>query len=490
MKLAFKIAVAMTIVIALVLGVDGFLRVQRQLITFENDTRRDHLSMGRATAAAITESWLSYGEALAMDLIDRIGRKIKRVHVGWVSFEDLEGEEVAARVGSESRDKVLSGLPVSTLLSGENRHREMLTLVPVMPRGKVVGAVGISESLTHQYRYVRMTVLRSIATTLMTILICAGATLVLGVFLIGRPIRLLVKQASRIGRGDFSNRLRLSQKDEIADLSREMDSMAEKLVSAIQRIERETKAHLETLDQLRHADRLKTVGQLTSGVVHEIGTPLTVISGRAKMIESAEVEEDEAIECARIIVQQADRVTGVVRQILDFARKTQNEPRFQNIVPVVEAMVRLLQPVAVKTGIYLDFESSAREAHAKIDASQIQQVLANLIINGIQAGSSGGRVTVSVAEESVLPLDHPDSREPTPHWVVAVRDEGCGIPEEAISRIFESFYTTKTSGDGTGLGLAISKEIVREHGGWLAVDSTEGEGSTFKVYLPREKAPS
>jgi two-component system NtrC family sensor kinase len=180
----------------------------------------------------------------------------------------------------------------------------------------------------------------------------------------------------------------------------------------------------------------------------------------------------------------------VVRQILDFARKTQNEPRFQNIVPVVEAMVRLLQPVAVKTGIYLDFESSAREAHAKIDASQIQQVLANLIINGIQAGSSGGRVTVSVAEESVLPLDHPDSREPTPHWVVAVRDEGCGIPEEAISRIFESFYTTKTSGDGTGLGLAISKEIVREHGGWLAVDSTEGEGSTFKVYLPREKAPS
>jgi two-component system NtrC family sensor kinase len=340
MKLALKIAAAVTIVIALVFGVDGVFRVQRQLRAFEADTRRDHLSMGRATAAAITESYLSYGESVAMDIIARIGRKTQKVHVGWVSHDTLGGADINAQLGPVPQAKLLTGSPVSKLRENKDGHREMITFVPVLPRGNVVGAVKISESLVRQSQYVRNTVIRTAATTIMAILICAGATLLLGFYLIGRPIRRLAQQAGSIGKGDFGKQLTFSQRDEIADLSNEMNTMAEKLVEAIQKIEFETKAHLETLDQLRHADRLKTVGQLTSGVVHEIGTPLTVIGGRAKMIETGEAEGGEARDCARIIVQQAEKVTGVVRQILNFARKDQDELGIQDIVPVVNRFSR------------------------------------------------------------------------------------------------------------------------------------------------------
>jgi two-component system cell cycle sensor histidine kinase/response regulator CckA len=114
-------------------------------------------------------------------------------------------------------------------------------------------------------------------------------------------------------------------------------------------------------------------------------------------------------------------------------------------------------------------------------------VLANLIINAIQASLSGGRVTVSILEESAAPPDGPKAGITGLYWVIVVKDQGCGISKEAMPHIFESFYTTKASGNGTGLGLAISKEIVREHNGWMFVDSTETEGSTFKVYLPSDK---
>ncbi len=489
MKLARKIAIAVTLVIAIVLGLDGILRVQRQLETFEKDTRRDHLSMGRATAAAITESWLSYGERLATDLVARIGKKTTRVSVRWVSKTQLDTGPRPDGLKSEDAAAVFNGRPVSYIQRFGADKKQMVTFVPIQPRGDVVGAIEITESLANQSRHIRETVRQAVVITLTTILICAAATMLLGFFLIGRPIRMLVQQAQNIGRGNFETRHSFRRRDEISALSREMNTMATELEKAMQQIEYETKAHLKTLEQLRHADRLKTVGQLTSSAVHEVGTPLTVISGRAKMIQTAEAEGDEARDCARIVVEQAEKVTKTVRQILDFARLSTKERRVQDISIVVKQMVSLLTPVAVKSGIYLDYDGEKSEALAHIDANQIQQVLANLIINAIQASQSGEHVTVSIHRKNKASLNMPHEV-PADIWALAVKDRGCGIPKASIARIFESFYTTKTSGSGTGLGLAISREIVREHDGWIVVESEPETGSTFTVCLPVAKGKS
>jgi signal transduction histidine kinase len=149
-------------------------------------------------------------------------------------------------------------------------------------------------------------------------------------------------------------------------------------------------------------------------------------------------------------------------------------------------MAALLNPVAVKAGIYLECAPEMKTAHARIDENQIHQVLANLIINAIQAGRSGGHVTLGIDEVTATPASQSSGRSAAV-WALSVKDDGCGIPRESLSRIFESFYTTKAEGNGTGLGLAISKKIVREHDGWMHVESAPGEGSTFTVYLPAEK---
>lgn len=489
MRLTWKIALTIAVTICIVLGVDGYLRVHRQIDLFEADIERDHLSMGRATAAALTEAWLSHGEQLAAELMDGIGRKTKRVDVDWFRVptesqpSDLKKNSIPSGVSAviETRQ------PASVIFRSEHGQRFLKTYVPIIPNGTVVGVIIISESLAPQKKFVRSTIIRSVVTTAVMIVICVTATFLLGLILVGRPVKRLVQRARSIGEGDFSGRLEFKHRDEISDLAEEMNTMAERLDLARKRIESETTARLETLEQLRHADRLKTVGQLTSGVVHEIGTPLTVIAGRAKMIATGEVDGDEARDCARIAFEQTEKVTKIIRQILDFARRGEKQMLLENITIIAAEMVTLLEAVAVKRGLYLKFEyDESAEFEGRVDRSQIQQVLANLIVNGIQAAKPGGKVGVHLRLEKAR---HPDERDGVvrPYCVVSVRDDGEGIPADVMPHIFEPFYTTKKSGNGTGLGLVISREIVREHGGWIRVESEPGNGSEFVIYLPAEE---
>jgi signal transduction histidine kinase len=384
---------------------------------------------------------------------------------------------------------IAAGQAMSINEKSRQGDRFLRTYIPVAPNGTLVGVLEISESLSQMRKFISNTVLRIIATTVVMIIICVAATFFLGFILVGRPVKKLVAKARRIGQGDFSEPLEFKNNDEIADLAREMNSMAEHLQAAIVQIESETSARLDTVEQLRHVDRLKTVGQLTSGVVHEIGTPLTVISGRAKMISSGEVEGEEARECARIVVKQTERVTKTIRQILDFARRGERRKEVENINLIAREMTRLLEPVAVKRGVYLNVPPEEEPFWARIDRSQIEQVLANLIVNAIQAARAGGRVSVEVSRVETAPGASADQYH-GPYWALTVQDDGEGIAPDVMPYIFEPFFTTKTSGNGTGLGLAISREIVREHKGSITVESDSGLGSRFTIYLPIETSVS
>lgn len=485
MKLTWKIALTIAVVICLVLGVDGYLRVRRQLELFEEDIQRDHMSMGRATAAAVTETWLSHGEKLAMELMNRISKKTSRVKVRWIRLR-AEASTKASNPSSETMAEVTrSKQPTSSIRTSKEGVRFLQSLIPVDLRGTPVGVIEISETLAPQKTYVRTTIIRSITTTAIMVIISAATTFFFGLVLVGRPVKMLVEKARSIGRGDFTGRLTLKQNDEIGSLAEEMNAMAARLDRAMKRIETEMTARLETLEQLRHADRLKIVGQLTSGVVHEIGTPLTVIAGRAKMISTGEAVGEEARDSARIAVEQTERVTKTIRQILDFARKGDNKKSIEDVSQIAREITRLLGPVAVKGGVYLKDETQGTpDARAWLDRSQIQQVLANLIVNAVQAANPGGNVTLKLVATK---NEGKSSRE---FLALSVHDDGEGISPDIMDHIFEPFYTTKTTGNGTGLGLAISREIIRDHGGWIDVDSKPGKGSCFTVYIPTEEGNS
>jgi signal transduction histidine kinase len=174
-----------------------------------------------------------------------------------------------------------------------------------------------------------------------------------------------------------------------------------------------------------------------------------------------------------------------MRQLLDFARRQTTKRLPTDIRKVVRQVLDMLNAVARKNRVTLDLVENGDAFVIAVDEAKMQQVLTNLVMNGIQAMPNGGRLEVGIGLKHVGEPAY-ERREERDYLTVRVRDEGVGISEENRKRIFEPFFTTKELGKGTGLGLSIAHGIVEEHGGWIEVESETGKGSCFTVYLPVE----
>jgi signal transduction histidine kinase len=201
--------------------------------------------------------------------------------------------------------------------------------------------------------------------------------------------------------------------------------------------------------------------------------------------ESAQMTRAEVVENARIIREQGERMTRLVRQLLDFARRRRPEKAPGRLHEVVESVAAMLSPLAGQRNVTLHVEPVTALPPLLIDRGQLEQVLSNLVVNAVHAMPRGGSVEITTAQvEAQPPADHGSA--PGVYACLRVTDHGVGIPVEDQSRIFAPFFSTKDVGEGTGLGLSIAHGIVEEHGGWIAVESEPGTGSTFSVYLPLE----
>ena len=330
----------------------------------------------------------------------------------------------------------------------------------------------------------RDTVWNSLMLLLTVAALCIGVVIIGGVQLVGQPLSRLVEKAKRIGEGDFSGPIVINGRTELNDLAGAMNEMCEKLEVQRSTIKTETASRLSAENQLRHADRLNTVGRLAAGVAHEMGTPLNVVSGRAGLIASGQLNDEEVRGSAQTIKEEADRIARIIRGLLDFARRTNPDRELANPHTVVEQTVELLRDFAKKKAIDVTVDSpSASSLSVNVDVGQLQQVLTNLIMNAVQAMPSGGRIDIAVAEERATAP--PDMGGDTRDCIrIGVTDTGGGISTENQERIFEPFFTTKDVGEGTGLGLAISYGIIRDHDGWIDMTSEPDRGTCFSIFLP------
>jgi signal transduction histidine kinase len=244
---------------------------------------------------------------------------------------------------------------------------------------------------------------------------------------------------------------------------------------------------LKTLEELRHAERLNTVGKLASGLAHELGTPLSVIILRAKGIASGKRWAIEQVrESAQSIAEQATRMTNLVRELLDFARRRTPERAPVHMEGVVAKTKDFLSTVSARTHVRIESRRRARSDLVVGDAAQLQQVITNLLMNAVQAMPAGGIVEVRLDDvRAKQPADRGGGE--GEFLRIQVRDQGPGIPREILPRVFEPFFTTKDVGEGTGLGLSVCYGIVRDHNGWIEVDSALGGGSTFSIFLPQSE---
>jgi signal transduction histidine kinase len=488
MRLVRRLTLYLLLVIGTVVTVDTWLGVRDHLQLLEDDARHDERVLGRAFATAVEAEWRARGEEPALALIQEANRHQEGVEIRLVHLDAGRGDRFAPEIPGERLRAALGKQPVAQVRAEGERGTRLVTYVPIaIPDGRAV-ALEMSETLAHERTYPARRVRRTLAAAALTLLTCGAVAWVVGVQLVGRPVARLVEKARRIGAGDFSKPLLLSGRDEFSLLADELNAMAERLAAAARRVTAESAARIATLEQLRHADRLTTVGKLAAGLAHELGTPLNVISGRAQMIASGETADpDEAVACARIIEQQSERMTTIVRQLLDFARLRSPEKVPTDAGQLVRQIATLLEPFAAKRKVRLVCEEPASRLLAPLDGSQMQQALANLVVNAIQASNGPARVRVAAFPEPVAAGDAAGNAARR-HAIFEVSDEGEGIPPDRLSAIFDPFFTTKDVGEGTGLGLSVAHGIVKEHGGWIEVQSEPGRGSRFRIFVPVEGA--
>jgi two-component system NtrC family sensor kinase len=468
MKIVPKLTLSLIAGTCLIVAGNGYLRVRREIATFEEERVRDHEMIGRALAAAATAVWKTEGEGPALASVDAVNEHFRRIRTQWIA------EGGATHIDAAALAATPAGQPVTRTVHEGDTIPTWYTYVPIEIDRKRRGALELAEPAVGEQRFVRTVLVDALRTALAIAFLSAILSFVMGQWVVGNPVRALAEKARRIGRGDFTRPIVLMQKDELSDLAAEMNAMCDRLVG--------------TLEQLRHADRLAIVGKLASGVAHELGTPLNVVSARASMIAEGETTPEESREYARVISGSAERMAKIIRQLLQFARREGIRKAATNVRALTKETLELLRPLAANRSVELEIERASAETAAPVDAGQLQQVISNLVMNAIQATPRGGHVKLRWYDKDAQPP--PDVGAPAGRYLcLDVEDDGEGIRPESLPRVFEPFFTTKDVGEGTGLGLAVSYGIIRDHGGWITVKSERGKGTTFTVLVPAAALP-
>lgn len=335
--------------------------------------------------------------------------------------------------------------------------------------GRLLGVMLLARPLDRLELDLRATE-RNIAWSVIAVVFLIGALAALaGTVFIGRPLSRLmewmrrIRTAGSLFEAEPEPPTFMLPRDEMLALESDFGAMVSTL--------REAQRKQSELERgLRQIDKLAAVGQLAAGLAHEIGSPLQILCGRARVLVEQNPDDPEVQRQAGILVTQGERISRIVERLLSFARVRGPLLERHDVVPLVRSVVELLEYQARKAAVTLTMQAP-QSLFAICDRDLLQQVALNLLTNALRVTSGGGTVRVELREE------HQGIR-------LDVVDTGPGVDLEIKERLFEQFFTTSAEGEGTGLGLAIVRSIVTEHGGSIDVANETPHGARFTVTLP------
>ncbi|HEY3913678.1 MAG TPA: ATP-binding protein, partial [Verrucomicrobiae bacterium] len=319
--------------------------------------------------------------------------------------------------------------------------------------------------------------LKATQQTLLAVSLCAiliGCAIIW--FLVNKatePLRELRNSAEAVGRGDFSQRVKVHSHDECGELAVAFNRMTENVQLSRAQLEKTVDTLKNTQAQLVQSEKLSAVGEFVAGVAHELNNPLAAVMGFSEILRDAGMDSKFSRQLD-LIYKAAQRCSKIVQSLLSFARRHQPERKSVSVNELVEAVLEIVA-YPLRTGnieVVTAFDKNL--PHIMADGHQIQQVLLNIINNArqaIEASQTGGKIRISSSATELFVR-------------IAIQDSGPGISPENLRRIFDPFFTTKEVGKGTGLGLSLCYGIIKEHGGNIYAESPPDGGAAFIIELP------
>ncbi len=518
MTLGTRVTVVVTLLVAAVLAGSGYAALKVRRANLEADLDREAHEIATALRAGIEP--LDRGTAEEM-LLARA--RAARQH------DELFALEVLS-IGSEQRTDDdawlllmraadIQDAPVGRLFDSSSGPRSYAMAVPLFdaaalelpprhPARHPTAIMGMRRDAGYIDAEVAATARRIYPLFLLVVIgVAIGVRFAIEQIVV-RPLRRLLEGIDAVGKGDLSRVILAERDDEIGTIAGRFNAMTGSLREAREETERVAGARLGLEARLRQSEKLATIGQMAAEIAHELGTPLNVIGGRARAMakraekaalraagqatESGAVELQpppkgadaaDVVKNAGIIGDEVARITKIIRQVLDFSRPRGPTVTRVHLGAVVAEALEFLRETIHRQGIEVDVQTMPAPPEVPGDPDQIQQVCLNLIMNAIHAMPEGGKLRVAT-ERMVRRKGGLDLAPPAEYAALIVADSGPGIPAADREKIFEPFFTTKDEGQGTGLGLAVSHGIVKDHDGWIEVDSPAAGGAEFRVYLP------
>jgi signal transduction histidine kinase len=481
MGLRVRLTISLLAPLLLVIGLHGLVRVRQERGALL-DQHRDSLARTADVIVAALEHGLRRPALEVQSLLRQLARsqhQIARIRLFDRSGTPIVVSNLLPVDDSRAAPRVMRvlerGAPDDFHEEGD-RYVALFHIAPVRgPDGRPEAAIEVVElalEIETQLQRAVWDVWQRLGLVALAVAVAMAIVLQRQVF---DRLSELARGIVSLAEGKVVTPVAVQRRDELGRVAETFNDMATQLAAAREKLETETERALDLQQHLRHAERLAIAGKLASGLAHEIGTPLNIISGRAEMLVDTLHADDPRRDELSGIVHQIDRISAIIRSLLDTSRQNKPEAQPVAVSDVVLRLWPLMEHAARRRGLVIRSAVDPNLPKVLGDANELQQVLINLLMNAFEATPRGGRTMLTAA---------PENRGGRPGVAIAVHDTGSGIAPEALARIFEPFYSTKPAGQGTGLGLPISRDIVREHGGHLEVSKTGSDGTTVTVWLP------
>lgn len=497
-RISTKLALGLSLVSGCILGGYGYWQYQQEQYDLRLAAERDFRMLGIAVRVAVENSLRDRQTADIHEILDSLEVREPGIDVvvmderGQLTAHSLDRQQTdaSARAWVSALDLPAhparsDGEPV-VWFDGPNGRLRLIGVYPLWKDGTMSSGVELGTMvIARPLEALDDDLDRTFDSTLVSSLtLIAGITLVgwlLILLYVRRPLERLGMGMRTVRDGDLSAMLPPLSSDELGAITGEFNAMTRELAQARQQLLQAAESR-EALEQsLMHLDKLATVGQLSAGLAHEIGSPLQILSGRAHALAARADLPSDVLRTGRIIEEQSNRITAIVQQLLGFARRRTPHMADVDLRPPIAQIVDLLDSESRRRGVQLEFRCPAALPKVMADPDQIQQVAMNLLSNALRATPRGGRVHVSLGQSVFTTADGMYEH---PSVVLTVEDSGSGIPEPLRPRIFEPFFTTWMASGGTGLGLAVVKAIVDDHSGMIVVTPHADCGTTFVVHFP------